>query len=437
MLAEKFRSGKTKTIKPYTSDNPNLIILESKDDLTAFNKAKHDIVSGKAIWANQTTCNVFRFLSASGIPVAFTQQLDEKSFVAPYCQMIPYEVIVRRSAHGSYLKRHPYLKKGHVFPKLIVEFFLKTTDQLWQGTRLDADDPYIQFHEDYLALYKPNQPLDTQEPFLMVRDFPLKDQRHHFKAIADLAKKTFLLLEKAWHIAGGKLADFKVEFGFDAQGNLLLADVIDNDSWRVIQHGDYLDKQFYRDGGALDEVSKRYRYVCDLTARFTIPHQQLIIWRGSDKDDVAPFIKTFEKYCAPHVTITTVTQSMHKDPIGSYQTLAQLIQEVPDSVVIAFVGRSNGAGPTLSANTVVPVITVPYGWQQFPEDVWSSLRGPSNVPVMTVLDPHNAFFAALNILASHNPYLYAHLHLLQEGRLKNIVELPDYYIPATAMAEQS
>lgn len=424
----KLRSGKTKTLKAY-ADDPSLVILESKDDLTAFNSAKHDILNGKALLANQTTCNVFRFLEAGGIPIAFTKQLNETSFVAPYCDMIPYEVIVRREAHGSFLKRYPYLKKGHLFPKLVVEFFLKTTGQVWQETKLVADDPFIQFHDGKALLFRPDQPLNNQEPFLILDDFPLKNQPHLFNTISILAKKTFLMLEKAWQLAGGTLADFKVEFGIDLRGNLVLADVIDNDSWRVVQQGNYIDKQFYRDGGALDEVTKRYRHVCELTSRFAVPQQQLIIWRGSDKDDVEPFIKAFEHYCAPHIKITVITKSMHKDPVGCYQALSKTVQAIPDSVVIAFVGRSNGAGPTLSANTIVPVITVPYGWEKLPDDVWSSLRGPSNVPVMTVLEPHNAFFAALNILALRNPALYASLHVLQEERLKNIVELPDYYIP--------
>ena len=78
-------------------------------------------------------------------------------------------------------------------------------------------------------------------------------------------------------------------------------------------------------------------------------------------------------------------------------------QEVPDSVVIAYIGRSNGAGPTLSAMSTIPVITVPASIKEFPDDLWSSLRAPSNVPVMTVLEPSNAVLAALQILSARNP----------------------------------
>jgi phosphoribosylaminoimidazole carboxylase/phosphoribosylaminoimidazole-succinocarboxamide synthase len=61
----------------------------------------------------------------------------------------------------------------------------------------------------------------------------------------------------------------------------------------------------------------------------------------------------------------------------------------------------------LAAHTSVPVITVPAGYRDFPEDVWSSLRAPSDVPVMTVLEPGNAVLAALQLLAARNPALYA------------------------------
>jgi phosphoribosylaminoimidazole carboxylase/phosphoribosylaminoimidazole-succinocarboxamide synthase len=120
-----------------------------------------------------------------------------------------------------------------------------------------------------------------------------------------------------------------------------------------------------------------------------------------------------------------VTCSIHKNPIGSYVTLHDKIQEIPDSVVIAYIGRSNGAGPTLSANATIPVITTPAGWDRFHEDIWSSLRAPSQTPVMTVMEPQNAVLAALQILASRNPLLYMQLRLKQEDRLINIWGMED------------
>ncbi len=96
-----------------------------------------------------------------------------------------------------------------------------------------------------------------------------------------------------------------------------------------------------------------------------------------------------------------------------------MLQEVPDTVVIAYIGRSNGAGPVLSALSTTPVITVPASVKDFPEDVWSSLRAPSATPVMTVLEPSNAVLAALQILSARNPRLYAHVRGEIENRTVN------------------
>jgi phosphoribosylaminoimidazole carboxylase/phosphoribosylaminoimidazole-succinocarboxamide synthase len=98
-----------------------------------------------------------------------------------------------------------------------------------------------------------------------------------------------------------------------------------------------------------------------------------------------------------------------------------MAQEVPDTVMIAFIGRSNGAGPTLSAMSTVPVITVPASAKDFPEDVWSSLRAPSKVPVMTVLEPSNAVLAALQILSARNPKIYAKVRGEIESRTVNTI----------------
>ena len=92
-------------------------------------------------------------------------------------------------------------------------------------------------------------------------------------------------------------------------------------------------------------------------------------------------------------------------------------------MVIAFIGRSNGAGPVLSALSAAPVITVPASAKEFPEDVWSSLRGPSAVPVMTVLEPSNAVLAAMQILSARNPRIYAHVRGEIENRTVNTIEI--------------
>jgi phosphoribosylaminoimidazole carboxylase/phosphoribosylaminoimidazole-succinocarboxamide synthase len=421
--------GKTKIIARREVATGYVSII-SKDDITAGDGAKHDVIEGKAALANQTTCSVFRLLRACGIPVAFTKQENERSFIAPYCTMLPYEVVVRREAHGSYLKRAPHLTKGHVFPRLVLEFFLKTSGKRWGNHELVCDDPLMVHNCDAeeIYLYDPKQPSLAQapaKPFLTLREddvFSRNNEDEIIEQISIVARWTFLVLEKAWQLQGRKLVDFKVEFGITVDGTILLADVIDNDSWRVVDGaGNYIDKQVYRDGGDINTVTAKYQEVADMTSRFTIPFQCLTFWRGSEKDDLTAFYDVVAKLePKPQLKTENITCSAHKQPALAYEMLQRHLKDFPDSVIVAYVGRSNGAGPTLSANATVPVITVPAGYKDFPEDVWSSLRTPSNVPVMTVLEPANATLAALQILAMRNPSIYAALRYDQEKRMTNL-----------------
>lgn len=92
--------GKSKKIYRAEIDEGqgDTVIVRSKDDITAGDGAKHDVIPGKGRMSNQTTCNVFRLLKECGIPVAFVEQIDDTSFAAPKCKMYSYEVVVRREA---------------------------------------------------------------------------------------------------------------------------------------------------------------------------------------------------------------------------------------------------------------------------------------------------------------------------------------------------
>ncbi len=416
--------GKTKKIHLVKGSSDRVTVV-AKDDITAGDGAKHDIIPDKGRLATATTCNVFRLLQACGLPVAFTEQDSAISFVSPKCDMLPYEVVVRREAHGSYLKRNPHLSKGQLFPQALVEFYLKTKGKNWKGKPLVADDPFMQFAEDakQIRLFSPAKPLQGQEPFLVLpasEVFGRDQEGQIFPEMRRIARQAFLVLEKAWQLEGGTLVDLKVEFGFDAKGNLLLADVIDNDSWRVIEGGSYIDKQVYRDGGALDDVAAKYRHVAEITSHFRVPRQRIVLWRGSEKDKTDAFSEALGEL---KDLMTVVTCSVHKEPVNAASIFHRMMQEIPDSVVIAYIGRSNGAGPTLSAMSTVPVITVPASIKEFPDDLWSSLRAPSAVPVMTVLDPANAVLAALQILSGRNPRLYAKVRGEIENRTVNTIAL--------------
>ncbi len=415
--------GKTKKI--FAVENmPGHVVMVGKDDITAGDGRMHDVILGKADIATTTTANVFRFLRECGLPVAFVEQLSPTRILAKNCEMIPIEVVVRREAHGSCLKRYPTLKKGHLFPQLVFETFLKTSGKQWKGTVIPKDDPLMIYGEGGRAsLYLPDQPIWAQQPFLVLDEPPLGGDIIKRAEIEEITRKTFLALERAWQILGRRLVDFKIEFGVDQEGKLLIADVIDNDSWRVLENGVYIDKQFYREGGDLNEVTAKYRHVQALTSRFEIPRQQIVLWRGSEKDDLEVYEQALmtTNFFEAKGFLAEITCSMHKEPASALEQLSEVTHGIPDTVVIAAIGMSNGAGPTLSAQTTAPVITVPATVKDFPDDIWSSLRVPSKVPVMTVLSPQNAVLAAFQILAQRNPRLYADLRYEQEKRLVNVV----------------
>lgn len=259
--------GKTKQILEHQSSK--LVIVQSKDDITAGDGAKHDTVGGKAVWATTTTLNSFMIVAAAGVPLSFVQERDSTSFIAERCDMLPFEVVARGKVWGSYLKRQTGARQGDVFDPPLVEFFLKTNGRKWGMYDLPCDDPYMAIRPDgTLALYEPNKPFDASSPFLVLRDWPLCDEPMLFNLMQVYTEKTFLALKDAWADLGVQLIDLKVEFGFNQDGELRLSDVIDNDSWRILdENGENLDKQIYRDGGDLPEVFDKYQLVAELSNR--------------------------------------------------------------------------------------------------------------------------------------------------------------------------
>ncbi len=417
--------GKTKKVFKI-KDGSDLVAVISKDDITAGDGAKHDIIPDKGRLANATTSNVFRLLKACGLPVGFVEQDSETSFVAPNCEMLPYEVVTRREAHGSYLKRNPHFAKGQLFPQLIVEFYLKTKDKNWKGKPLVADDPLMQFTDDgkQIKLFNPAKPLQGQEPFLVLpvsEVFSRDDEAKLFPEMRRIARQAFLVLEKAWQLEGGTLVDLKVEFGYDSKGNAAAR---------------RRDRQRFLARARRAAPTSTSRSIATAARSTTWPRNTgasrtspaISRCRASASSCGAARRRTIPKPSPRRSAILAdmmevVTCSIHKEPVRGAAMLYRMLQEVPDTVVIAFIGRSNGAGPVLSALSAAPVITVPASVKDFPEDVWSSLRAPSSTPVMTVLEPSNAVLAALQILSARNPRLYARVRGEIENRTVNTIPL--------------
>ncbi|WP_052891277.1 phosphoribosylaminoimidazolesuccinocarboxamide synthase [Thermogemmatispora carboxidivorans] len=243
LLAE----GKTKRIYAHPED-PNLVYMVSKDQITAGDGARRDELTGKGRWSTITTANVFRLLNAEGIPTHFVRQINDTTLLVKRCQMVPIEHVQRRIATGSYLKRNPGVSEGTRFDPLVIETFLKDDAR---------HDPQI-WDEDIIKMG-----LASAEEIAWM---------------AEQGRRVFETLERAWASVDVTLVDLKIEFGRDSEGRLLVADVIDNDSWRLWPGGDknrMLDKQVYRNLKEVTEqdlqgIADRYALVADLTGKLRI-----------------------------------------------------------------------------------------------------------------------------------------------------------------------
>ena len=432
--------GKTKKVFAVQGDDA-VVAIELKDDITAGNGKLHDVIPGKGALAAATICNVFELLKQCGLPVAFLRRLTANSFMAQKTKMLPFEVICRREVHGSARKKYPFLPTGHRFEHVVVEFCLKTSGKKYNWHDLLCDDPIMRVTETSVELYDPDLPFFGSEPFLVL-DKSEVEGLEYIPVMAELAVKAFLVTEKAWAILGYVELDHKVEFGLvwnstENRWDLLLSDDIEPSSWRLrAPDGRYFDKEFYRMGGDIAGMMVIYEETAKLTEAFRVPSQEIVLWTGSPNDKVTAFDEQisadpqiFGSACK--VTVTKLCASAHKES-GRALVLASKINTSRPSgrVIIAYVGMSNAAGPVLAANSMDPVIAVPQSFDKFSDDVWSSLRMPSDVPLSVILNPRNALMQALQILAMSNPYLYMILRSRQEIRMVNSAVLNLGWQPA-------
>lgn len=205
--------GKTKKVYEYPSD-PKLCYLESKDRITAGDGAKSHELEGKAAISNITNAKVFELLNQTGIKTAFVKLAGDKAFFSKRCEMVPIEWITRRLATGSFLKRNPGVIEGYRFNPPLQETCFKDDenhDPLWSDAQIIS------------AGWKLNGVTIGRDEY-------------------DIMKRTalvvFEVLERFWATRDCALIDMKIEFGIDLDGEILVADIIDSDSWRLWPSGD-------------------------------------------------------------------------------------------------------------------------------------------------------------------------------------------------------
>lgn len=223
MKKEMLYEGKAKKI--YATDKENEVIVYYKDDATAFNGEKKAEISSKGILNNKISTIIFEMLKENNINTHFIKSLSDREMLVKKVEILPLEVIVRNIAAGSICKRVG-LEEGVVFDEPIFEISYKN----------DAyGDPML--NDDYAVAMK----LATREELKFLREETLK--------INELLKAFFLKLNL-------KLVDFKIEFGKDSEGNIILADEVSPDTCRLwdVNTNEKLDKdRFRKDLGDLVE----------------------------------------------------------------------------------------------------------------------------------------------------------------------------------------
>jgi phosphoribosylaminoimidazole-succinocarboxamide synthase len=226
--------GKAKKI--YEAENPNEVICEFKDSLTAFNGEKASSEAGKGELNCAITTLIFEALEKEGIPTHLIKQIDNTKLIVKKVDIIPIEVVVRNIAAGSLSKRLG-IKEGTKLPFTIVEFYYKN-DEL--------NDPLI--NDDHAMILN------------------LVDNRKELDILREYGRKINNFLTKFFDKIGLTLVDFKVEFGKDKEGNIILADEITPDSCRLWDKktGKKMDKDLFRfDLGnikeAYSEILKRLK----------------------------------------------------------------------------------------------------------------------------------------------------------------------------------
>ena len=223
--------GKAK--KLYLTDDENLVISEFKDDLTAFNGEKKSSEAGKGALNNKISTELFKLLEKNGIPTHFVEMLDDNHMLHKKVDVIMIEVIVRNIATGS-LTRNLGIEDGTILPFTLVEFDYKN-DEL-------GDPKLNDQHALILGL------VDFQDE--------LDKLRRMARQVNDILKPYFA--EK-----GLNLVDFKLEFGKDKEGNIILIDEISPDNCRFwdIESGEKMDKDRFRQG--LGGLTVAYEQVLD------------------------------------------------------------------------------------------------------------------------------------------------------------------------------
>ena len=221
---EQLYEGKAK--KVFLTDDPELLIVDYKDDATAFNGLKKGTIVGKGVINNKMSNLLMQRLEKAGIPTHFVKELSDRETLVKKVSIVPLEVIVRNIAAGSFSKRYG-VEEGVVFDAPTLEFSYKN-DEL--------GDPLMNAYHAIALKLATKEEIDTIRRYA----FGVNEQ-----------------LKAFWSECGVTLVDFKLEFGKLADGTIVLADEISPDTCRLwdSKTGEKLDKdRFRRDLGGVEDA---------------------------------------------------------------------------------------------------------------------------------------------------------------------------------------
>ena len=223
---ELINSGKVKSV--YTTDNPDEVIIEFRDDMTAGDGARKEVMNDKGAYNAVISSKIFKVLGENGVETQFIDLPEPNVMIAKKLEMIPIEVIVRNIATGSLVRKYP----------------------IADGIRLEPPIVQMDFKDD-----------EYHDPMLndsLIKALGIATQEE-IDIITEKALKVNEILKEFFADAGIILVDFKVEFGKDKDGNILLGDEISPDSCRLWDSEtlDMLDKELFRKGKD-DEVMDAY-----------------------------------------------------------------------------------------------------------------------------------------------------------------------------------
>ena len=221
---EMLYEGKAKRV--YATDNAEVLLVDYKDDATAFNGLKKGTISGKGAINNRVTNFMMQLLEKEGVPTHFVEELSERETLVKKVSIVPLEVIIRNISAGSFAKRYG-VEEGIVFAEPTIEFSYKNDD---------LGDPLInEYHALALGVAT----------------------KAEIETIKNMAFKVNEVMKAFFKKLNVDLVDFKLEFGKVADGSIVLADEISPDTcrfWDSTTH-EKLDKdRFRRDLGNVEDA---------------------------------------------------------------------------------------------------------------------------------------------------------------------------------------